>query len=81
MATEQIQNGRRSIKSMRSHTQKEAYSKCANLCKRRDDGRIETLVIRSARTKWMAPNKYNETFFMHWSIITSKQKCRCFLPS
>ena len=44
-----------------------------------DVGRIKKLVIRSTRTKWMAPNKFHGIFFVHWSdqvlwsIITSKE--------
>ena len=27
----------------------------------------QKMVIRSARTKWIAPNKCHKIFFVHWS--------------
>ena len=27
---------------------------------------VEKLVIRYVRTKWIAPNKFREIFFVHW---------------
>ena len=46
---------------------KRGYSKCVHVRTRGDAGRIEKSVIRSARTKSVAPNKCHGTLFVHWS--------------
>ena len=33
--------------------------------------KVNKKVIRSGRTKWMAPNKCHGTFFVHWSSQVS----------
>ena len=67
MANEQSQNGRGGIKSIRSHTQKTGVFELPTCAHKRDVRRIEKLVIRSAHTKWIAPNKCHGIFFVHWS--------------
>ena len=54
-----------SIKSMKSRTQKWAYSKYVH--KRARGRRVEKSVIRYVCNKWMAHNKCCGTFFIHWS--------------
>ena len=51
--------------AMRYYTQKTGYSKCVHVGTRGDVGRIKKSVIKSARTKWMAPNKCHEIFSVH----------------
>ena len=62
MANEQSQNGGWSIKSIKSHTQMAGVLQmctCAHKGWKWGDrvGRIEKLVMRSARTKWITPNR------------------------
>ena len=49
-------------------------------------GNIEYLVLRSAHTKWMAPNKYHGIRFVRWSDQALEHhhqqgKCCYFLSS
>ena len=39
----------------------------AYMCAQGDVSKIEKLVLKSACTKWMAPNKCHGIFFMRWS--------------
>ena len=56
------------VSSQRDHIRKRrGYSKCVHVRVRGNVQRIEKLVIRFARTKWMAPNKCHGIFVMHWS--------------
>ena len=50
---------------MKSHKQKAGYFKYVYVRTKGHAERIEKLVIRSVRTKWMAPNKRNGIFFVH----------------
>ena len=40
-----------------------SYSKCVHMLTRG----VKKSVLRYVRTKWMAPNKCCEIFFVHWS--------------
>ena len=59
--TSKIKTGEESIKSMKSRTQKVGYSNYVHMHTRRRG--VEKYVIRYVRIKWLAPNKYCETFF------------------
>ena len=62
--TSKVKMGEESIKSMKSHTQKESYSKRVHMRTSRRE--LEKLVIRYVRTKWMTPDKCCGIFFVHW---------------
>ena len=63
--TSRVKVGEESMKSMKSRTQKDSYSKQVPM-RTRWRG-IEKSVIRYVRTKWMAPDKCCGIFFVHWS--------------
>ena len=79
MVNEESENGREGYQIVKIMRKKQGYSKCVHVRTKGDMGRIERSIIRSARTKWMAPNKCHGIILVHWSgqvpysISTSKE--------
>ena len=79
MVNEESENGRGGYQIVKIMRKKRGYSKCVHVRTQGDMGRIERSIIRSARTKWMAPNKCHGIILVHWSgqvpysISTSKE--------